>query len=329
MRVDEDRLTVPDRTTMTEAMELAARAPSVHNTQPWRWRFDGLRLRLHADPTRRLAAVDPHGRQLVISCGAMLDHVRTAFADRGWHAEVLRLPDPKRPDYLAAIGFRPWDEVPAELRERARAIERRRTDRLPLRAPEHWEQTLGALREVAAPYRIAVDVLAEDARPSLAAASRRFGDLRRLDLLYETELDMWTGHSDGADGVPATALVSDTEFDRVGVGRIFPSGAPSARRPGLDDRARLVVLSTAKSSVTHWLRTGEALSAVLLRCTADGLASCALTHITELPAGRELLETLVPYPGTPQVVIRVGEAPRGADPIESTPRRPLDEILSY
>lgn len=309
-------------------MESAVRAPSVHNTQPWRWRFDGTRLHLYADADRLLAATDPLGRQLVISCGAMLGHVRTAFADRGWHTDTTRTPVPGREDHLAAIAFRPWADPPADIRGRASAIERRYSDRLPLRRPGHWTETLDVLRTLIAPHEVALDVLDDSARPRLAAASRRFGDLRSLDLLYETELDWWAGHSGATDGIPPTALVSDAEFDRVGVGRVFPSVPRSMRRAGLVDRSHLVVLTIAKSSVQQWLQAGEALSAVLLQCTAAGLATCALTNITELPPGRDLLGELIPHPGIPQVLIRIGTAPEVTEPVPRTPRRPLDEILA-
>ncbi|MEU2035877.1 hypothetical protein [Nocardia amamiensis] len=100
------------------------------------------------------------------------------------------------------------------------------------------------------------------------------------------------------------------------------------RRDHLEDQARLVVLSTDGDSVMQWLRTGEALSAVLLECTAAGLATCALTHITELPTGRKLLTNLIPRRGTPQVVIRIGTAPEGSELIPPTPRRPLTDIFT-
>src|SRR5689334_19638256 len=68
---------VPDHPTVLAAMRMASRAPSLHNTQPWRWIFDGVRLHLYRDDDRLLTSADPLGRQLVISCGAMLHHVRT------------------------------------------------------------------------------------------------------------------------------------------------------------------------------------------------------------------------------------------------------------
>ncbi|MFX0577889.1 Acg family FMN-binding oxidoreductase [Nocardia nepalensis] len=319
---------VPDHPTVLAAMRSAARAPSLHNTQPWRWVFDGVRLHLYRDDDRQLTSTDPLGRQLVISCGAMLHHVRTVFAANGWHTDTVRLPDSDRPDYLAAIEFRPWPDPPAGVLSRARAIDRRRTDRLPLFAPSGLSQLLHAGRMLVTPHDLELDVLDESARPKLAVASEHATAVRRYDMEYQTELHWWAGHSGDPEGVPREALVSDAEFARVGVGRNFPSAPHSARRGTLEDHARLLVLSSSRESVTAWLHTGEALSAVLLECTTAGSATCALTHITEMPSGRKVIAGMLPHPGIPQVVIRVGTAPDDEPETPPTPRRPLTDILT-
>jgi nitroreductase len=76
------------------------------------------------------------------------------------------------------------------------------------------------------------------------------------------------------------------------------------------------------------LRCGEALSALLLECTVAGLATCTLTHMTELAPSREILRELTGQHGLPQLLVRVGETPvqAGAAPA-ATPRRPLNEVL--
>ena len=53
-------------TQIRELVELACRAPSVHNTQPWRWCTDGQVLHLYADRSRQLQATDPEGRDLLL-----------------------------------------------------------------------------------------------------------------------------------------------------------------------------------------------------------------------------------------------------------------------
>ncbi|MEV4237756.1 MULTISPECIES: Acg family FMN-binding oxidoreductase [unclassified Nocardia] len=318
----------PDHPTVLAAMRLASRAPSVHNTQPWRWEFDGTRLHLRRDNDRLLSAADPLGRQLVISCGAMLHHVRTAFAAQGWHTDTTRLPDPEQPDYLAVIDFRGWPDPPDSVLARARAIDRRHTDRLPMLPPRDWPQLVHTARMLVTFHDLELSVLDDSVRSRLAAASEQATAMRRYDMEYQSELRWWVGHSSGPEGIPRNALVSDAESARVSVGRKYPSAPHSARRDTLEDQSRLLMLSSITDSQIDWLYTGEALSALLLECTAAKLATCALTHITELPTGRKALASLLPHPGVPQVVIRIGTAPDDEAETPPTPRRPLADILT-
>lgn len=313
--------------TVRAGVRAAGRAPSVHNTQPWRWVFDGTRLHLFRDDSRWLAATDPHARQLVISCGAALHHARTAFADAGWHTDTSRLPDPARPDHLAAITFRPWPDPPPGIADRATAIDRRRTDRLPLLPPPRQADLVHRARLLVQPHDLELHLLGEDARDRLAEVSAHDTAAHRYDMAYQSELHWWTGHSAEAGGVPAQSLASAEEFARVGVGRALPSRASSTRRADLADRSSLLVISSPADAPETWLRTGDALSAVLLECTAQGLAICPLTHITEPPTGRRTIAELLHHTTVPQIVLRVGVSPLTAPPPPRTPRRPVEEIL--
>ncbi|CAN5299451.1 hypothetical protein BH09ACT12_BH09ACT12_32650 [soil metagenome] len=74
--------------TLTDLVELACLAPSVHNTQPWTWRISDSVVERYADGRHQLPAADPLGHQLVLSCGVALDHAPVAAAGLGWRAEV-------------------------------------------------------------------------------------------------------------------------------------------------------------------------------------------------------------------------------------------------
>ncbi|QIS18970.1 Acg family FMN-binding oxidoreductase [Nocardia terpenica] len=317
---------VPEQRTLLAVMRLASRAPSVHNTQPWHWLFDGTRLHLHLDPDRMLPGTDPHGRQQIISCGAMLHHARTAFAAHGWHTDTVRLPDPQQAGHLAVIEFRPWPAPPPGIAVRARAIDYRYTDRLPMLPPQGWTGLVPALRRLVTPHDLEFDALGDEALPRLVAVSDTMTAARHDDMLYQRELHWWAGHPNSPEGVPPTALISDAERARVGIGRRFPSAPHSARRADITDQARVAVLDSDGESPLRWLHTGEALSAVLLECTAAGLATCPITHLTELPAGRRTVAALLPHGRTPQVLIRIGTAPDPDSP-PPTPRRALTDIL--
>ena len=131
---------------IADAVHLACRAPSFHNSQPWRFVGQGagvLHLFLDRD---RLVATDSSGRQALISCGAVLDHLRVAMAAAGWVANVDYYPNPNDHAHLASIDFVPMSFVTDGHRRRADAILARRTDRLPFAAPERWSDFEPLLR---------------------------------------------------------------------------------------------------------------------------------------------------------------------------------------
>lgn len=313
--------------TIDAVVQSACRAPSFHNSQPWRWELGHGQLHLFIDPDR-VVDTDHTGCETVISCGAALDHLRVASAAAGWAAVVQRGPDPADPRHLASVGFVPQPGVTEDQRRRADAIGRRRTDRLPLAAPPRWDAVVPALRSALDDAEVFVDVIPDDATHRVTAAAHLSETLRLYDSAYHAELNWWTAPFDTHDGIPASALISAAESDRVEVGRNFPVTAVAERRTDLaQDRAKIVVLSTRDDTAASVLRCGEALSAVLLECTLAGLATCTLTHITEVRASREVLSTVTARPN-PQLLIRVGAAPDGEEPVP-TPRRPVADVLRY
>ena len=320
--------TTVDHDLIRTAVTLASRAPSLHNTQPWLWVIDGHRLHLHLDRSRIVRNTDTAGREAVIGCGATLDHLRTALAAAGWDVRVQRFPYPNDVAHLATVELSRAAAISVAQLRRADAILRRRTDRLPLLAPPNWPAIESRLRAAVPAGTVRLDVLAEELRPELTAACALTDLMQRFNSGYQAELDWWTAPFECAEGVPRSALTSVHESDRVEVNRSFPVEGRSARRPGIDpDRAKVLILSTAMDSYRDALAAGEALSALLLECTAAGLSTCPVTHVTELPAARAVVGELIAGAEVPQVLVRVGRAPEIDDAAVPTPRRDVDEIL--
>ena len=319
---------VLDPQVMASAVELACRAPSVHNSQPWHWVAEGPELKLFFEPHRVPHATDLTGRETIISCGAVLDHLRVAVAAAGWQANVARFPNPNALDHLATIDFSPMEFVTDAHRARADAILHRRTDRLPFAPPPSWPTFEPVLRSTVDTDKAALYVLPETVRPQLAEASRLTESLRRYDSSYHAELQWWTAPFEVADGVPYSSLVSVSERDRVDVARVFPAGEHPDRRSEVDhDRSTILALSTYGDSRREALGCGEVLSDVLLEATMAGLATCTLTHMTELEASREIIRALTGGSGDPQLLIRVGMVPAIGEVPPATPRRPLADVL--
>ena len=88
-----------------------------------------------------------------------------------------------------------------------------------------------------------------------------------------------------------------------------------------------MVLSTDSNTRADALETGEALSTVLLEATMAGMATCPLTHLTEVQVSREIVESLIGADTVPQILIRIGHAPAAEESPPRTPRRQLDDVL--
>jgi hypothetical protein len=248
----------------------------------------------------------------------------------GWDTTVTRFPDPDKPFHLATIAFRPAppgdNDAAITLAE---AIPRRHTDRRPFGPPDDWPHFEVSLRQAIIPFHVMCDVVLDDARAQLAEASRLTQEIRENDPSYEAELQWWTSPFVADEGVPQSALVTTAEAALVDVARDFPARSTGGPLSGNPDQSKIVVLSTHHEDARlDVLRCGEALSALLLECTAAGMATCTLTHMTELAVSREIVRELTGQHGLPQLLVRIGRPP--AEPhgtMAATPRRALDDVL--
>ncbi|MDX3189679.1 hypothetical protein PV458_14850 [Streptomyces sp. MN03-5084-2B] len=104
-----------------------------------------------------------------------------------------------------------------------------------------------------------------------------------------------------------------------------PDGRPGTlltRPPALGTGGEVLVLATASDDRMALLRAGEATSAVLLSATALGLVSCPIPPPWDTQ--EEFTRTTSAHP---QVLLRVGWAPPGSEPLPPTPRRRLGHVL--
>ncbi|MCM3847104.1 nitroreductase family protein [Pseudonocardia sp. DR1-2] len=313
-----------DPGTLRAALTLAARAPSVHNTQPWRWRWDDTGIELEADATRRLGSADADGRDMLLSCGAALHHLTVALAGLGLRCTVTRLPYAGRPEVVAAVhvtgGTRSPDPAAVDT---AAAIPARRTDR---RRFTDWPLTDAQLdllcRRASGCGAVLRPVDDPGARRALADAFREAATTHDATPGYDLELGLWSGRRVTDDGVPA-ANVPVPSGPGAGLPHRRFAGAELPPAPHGEDGATLLVLGTSSDDRLARLRAGEALSAVLLQATELGLATCPLTEPLEVARTTEAVaERVLGGSLSPQVVLRVGW-PSVAAPPPATPRRAL------
>jgi nitroreductase len=315
------------RAALESAARASLRAPSVFNTQPWKWHLAGDVLELASDPALRLSVTDADGRLLLISCGGALHHARVALAAQGWRTDVERLPDERQPDLLARIrvtGRAPADPAAGRLVD---AISRRRTDRRAFGERHLAEATLTRLRQVVESEGAGLYAVPEEHVPYLAVAVDEAADVEYFDPAYRTELTHWTHRPVWTgDGVPPATAV-EPALRRVPMRNLLPDGSPGLLAgAGDDEGAVFVVLFGGGDRPIDLLRGGEAMSALLLEATAQGVSSAPISQAVEVAWPRELLRRLLSDTGEPYLIVRLGYVDSD-EVLPVSPRREARETI--
>jgi hypothetical protein len=307
------------------AVEAAGRAPSLHNSQPWRFQLHNGAMEVLADPARRLPVADPSGWAVRLACGAAVFNARLALAVSDTPVEARLWPDPSEPHLLARLCPVPARHpTPAELALHD-AIRRRHSNRRPFAEVPVPAQSRARLIEAAREEGAWLDLLV-GAGPLSAVGEIVHAADRVLNRNpdYRAEVTTWSRLDAGAgDGVPVAAGGPSPEPHDLLAMRDF-GGGPRALGRDYETDPLVAILGTVGDTPIDQLVAGQALQRVLLTCTDDGLGSSMLSQPIEVPSARERIRTALGRSGSPQMVIRIGYG----DPAPATPRRPvLDTVV--
>ncbi|MGW5361925.1 Acg family FMN-binding oxidoreductase [Actinopolymorpha pittospori] len=302
-------------------------APSMHNAQPWLFRFRRHAVEVYRDPRRELTAEDPDNRMTFVGVGAAVFNLRVAAATLGLRTSTVVLPDETRPLLAAEVTLEsgPPDQADPELGALYPHVARRRTSRVPFEdravpAAIRTELEQAAACEDAAlvwvekPYRLGWlnDILLQ-ARFADADEPRRLQERRR-----------WVGGDRDREGVPSRSLGPRPTQVFSPVRDLAVAPADQLReKADFERHPTLGVLSTPHDGPRYWLAAGQALQRVLLVATAHGLSVSLLNQ----PLEHERIRWQVHDPRTAwaasQAVLRFGYGPE----VPPTPRRTAAEFL--
>jgi hypothetical protein len=308
-------------------VDLAQRAPSIHNTQPWQWRDSGAALELRADRSRQLVASDPDGRNLMISCGAVLHHVQVVAEAFGLRTSVARLPDHEQPDLLARVELSTGEPSPSA-GDILDAVARRCTDRRRFTSwPVPDERLTHLAAEATARSSRAFPLTDVSDRFRAELLMNRAVDLQAADQSRQREQAQWVDHGTG-DGVPSSVLPAAADVLATHPGRFRTGLVDDAQASQVETADGLIVICAPVDDTIAWLRAGEALSAMWLAATREALSLVPLSQVVEFPETRDAfrLEVLGEL-AHPLILVRVGWQAISRSQLAPTPRRPVDEVL--
>ncbi|MFB6941397.1 MULTISPECIES: Acg family FMN-binding oxidoreductase [unclassified Streptomyces] len=324
-----------DDTTLVDLVTDATAAPSMHNAQPWQFRYGrhSRTLALLADFERAMPEADPFARALHIGCGAALLNLRVSAAHHGLDAVTTLLPTPSDPRLLAVVRLSirpdahggPADEVLAALH---RAIRDRHTSRYPFDQQAIPKDIRARLAEAARIESTDFAFLTATHLETVLELIRDAEGYDRRDPAREAEQRHWvrdTRTEAPVDGIPDYALGPRDASERATV-RDFAGRAVLAGRARVlfENRPQLALLSTPGDQPEDWLRAGQAMERVLLTATLHAVSTSFATQPLEWPDLRWILRDPVYGTGHPQMIIRMGYGPTGP----RTPRRPVEQVLT-
>jgi hypothetical protein len=313
---------------LRRAVGYAVRAPSSHNSQPWRFRIRPKGIELRMDPTRRLEVVDPEGREQVMSCGAALFSLRCALENLGYAVRVDTTPRPNDPAWVASVECARSDPRPDPAISLA-AIAARQTHRGEFLDRPVEAALIAALAAAAQAEGAWLARIEQEQRTDLARLVGEGDRLQCSDPRFRRELAAWLrpNTSKLGDGLAGYAIGLGGFMSRIAplAIRTFDPGSTLARtdRKLVEAAPVLLVLATELDDTAHWLAAGQALDRVLLRAAADGLSAGFMNQPVQCAALRVRLNAMLDRPGFAQIVMRLGYAQLG----KPSWRRPVQDVL--
>ena len=311
-----------------QLVSAATRAPSGHNSQPWRFCATASGIAILPDVARILPAVDGEQRELLISLGCALENLclhattlhyaSTATISSDGRIDVhLRADDALRPDPLAA-------HIPRRQTNRASSDGRN--------VPDDILRTL--LMDATA--TIHIHAFARNTPPyaQLADTIRRGNDVQMSDPAFKHELLSWIRynrkHSEAHNDGISNAVLGAPNLPRWLAEIIVKSMMNSKTQNKTDGKHLatashlLLVSSDGDDSAAH-IATGRVLQRLLLRLTEAGIACAFLNQPCEVAPLRAGLRNTLPIGHAhPQILLRIGYA--AEQPYSR--RRPVEEVIA-
>ena len=302
-------------------LRYAVLAPSGHNTQPWTFRILEEAVEVRPDYTRRLPIADPADRELMISIGAAITNLRVAAAHFGFESTVLYANDG------AVIALRETCNPDESLRALFPAITQRHTNRTEFERrpidPEILERICAVVDEseltrfIAPTERTRTGELVEEADRRLLA-----------DEKWRTELAEWVRPNEGpeVDGMTGDAFGIPGPLSAFApwLVRNFDLGDARGKHDRmLAENAAGLIVVTSDEDPTALMRAGETLERLLLVLTSLGVQYAFLNQPVQIAELRRELWSIIRTPRPPQLLLRIGYAPRVR---LAMPRRPVTAV---
>ena len=297
-------------------IEQAVKAPSGHNTQPWKFRLFSDHIDILPDFSRALPVVDPDHRELFVSLGCAAENLCIAAAHKGWLGKVST-----STDGIIHVGLSRQEDIEAPHFEQ---IARRQTNRRCYDGSMIPDHAIALLKKTPVEPGIGIHLFQKGTQAFDDIAALVYeGNRRQMgNPAFKAELRQWMRYNrkhqdETADGL-SYAVFGAPNLPRFMAEFIISHSLDAAKQNRTDHRniasaSHFALFTTRDNRLEHWVELGRTLQRFLLTATAAGIAHAYANQPNETPELAERMAQTLGLNGEyPTILIRLGYAKASA-----------------
>ncbi|OGC82780.1 MAG: hypothetical protein A2W07_06785 [candidate division Zixibacteria bacterium RBG_16_43_9] len=313
-----------------ELIKYAVRAPSGHNTQPWKFIVFESEIQIHPDHTRVLPVVDSDNHALWISLGCALENLVIAGGKFGFKSEVNISSEDKDRTFIKVKLFSLDKQRPDELFD---YIGTRQSTRNEYEAINLSVQDLNVLKTCFDIQGINARFFSQDEIKVLEPFIIEGSNLQFKNKKFVTELVSWFRFfekeaKEKGDGL-WTACMGLPKMNRF-IGNIvmkhFVSAKSEAKRwkKLIHSSSGLVLFVADKNDIEHWVNLGRAFQRFGLTAAKLNISHAHVNMpCEEIEVRKQMTKSLDLTGKHPLLLIRFGYS----DKMTYSFRRPVEDVI--
>ncbi len=316
------------KTDFIQIASYASKAPSGHNTQPWKFHITDSTITVLPNLDVALPVVDRNNRELFISLGCAVENLCIAASYFGYTTHIIE----------CSI-----EVIILELTKNAltiedslfHQIEKRQTNRNIYNGNKISDGILQQLQSI--PKENGIQFYFTEISTSFANTITQYimkgNEIQMADIAFKNELLSWMRFNKKQVEATHNGL-SYLVFGNPPLPRILarpivslflkPNAQNKSDRKKIDSSSHFVVCATQRDTIEEWINLGRTLQRFLLKVTEIGISYAFLNQPCEVAAlAFDLREKLPVNKEHPTLIMRIGYAKQ----IPYSPRKKIETLL--
>ena len=316
------------KTDFIQIASYASKAPSGHNTQPWKFHITDSTITVLPNLDVALPVVDRSNRELFISLGCAVENLCIAASYFGYTTHIIECS-------IEAIILELTKNALTIEDSLFHQIEKRQTNRNIYNGNKISDGILQQLQSI--PKENGIQFYFTEINTPFANTITQYimkgNEIQMADIAFKNELLSWMRFNNKQVEATHNGL-SYLVFGNPPLPRILarpivslflkPNAQNKSDRKKIDSSSHFVVCATQRDTIEEWINLGRTLQRFLLKVTEIGISYAFLNQPCEVAAlAFDLREKLPVNKEHPTLIMRIGYAKQ----IPYSPRKKIETLL--